>query len=180
VSHQPLAPPVCPPFTLNDDEPQAVIQVVAQATVLIPNPLSLLADHWPLSGHEDAHPNHDLLTPPAAPLVLKDLMCDDQHDALEAHLQHLNPIAVAVSGRHEVVSHPGHDELPTKAPTGDTGKGHQGDCAPTAHEAAHTHSSPGHSAAAASPAEAHAGLDAHSLASKVVTELLHHTRHESH
>ncbi len=180
MSHQPLAPPVCPPFSLNDDEPQAVIQVVAQATVLIPNPLSLLADHWPLPAHEGTHPNHDLLTPPAAPLVLKDLMCDDPHGTLDAHLQHLIPIAEAVSGHHGVVGHPDHDEPPAKPSTGDTGKGHQGDCAPTAHEAAHTHSSPGHSAAPPSPAEAHAGLDAHSLASKVVTELLHHTRHEGH
>lgn len=113
------------------DEPQAVIQIVPEATVLIPSPLSLLGEGWPVAVHGDdmvaepppatphtaeadhLHDNehdHALLPPAASPLALQDMLCGDEHHRLDTHLQQLSPAptpaqAHAALDTHSLVNH---------------------------------------------------------------------------
>jgi hypothetical protein len=150
------------PTVTPTDEPQATIQIVPEATVLVP---AAVVFAWQLGDHHDKPaPDagcdvqaHDWAPSSApAPLVLQDLLCGDTHHGLEQQLQlNLSPAsAVAQGGDHGAASG-------TVTATTSSGKD--------------TASSPVHATV-----DHHTQLDVHGLASKVVHDLINLPKHEGH
>ncbi len=184
------------------DEPQATIQIVPEDTVVILPPVVF---PWQLSDHDgehntppatahgespeatDAHhaDTHWIATPVAPPLVLNDLLCRHDDPSLDLHLPALTPHApdaTPAAGQPEA-PHTTHSDASAK-----------GDCKPD-NSAGHgpgegSHGTPqvaspgshqgGSHGSAHVAVDTHAQLDAHSLAGKVVHELLQSPLHGGH